>query len=161
MEYHLGICVKDSKYIADHYNYIVILAGEGDNDNNFSFSVKIFNKNESIDNNVQNIKFGDAVFFTSEKEVIIDIYDVDHMVGLEYKYLILKDIHLQYYNNNGFSVAIKNQYGDYIIKNVINKVETDLIASLYKRKLYNIYLNDIQQINSKFSNYLLLYACSY
>jgi hypothetical protein len=71
------------------------------------------------------------------------------MVGLEYKYLILKDIHLQYYNNNGFSVAIKNQYGDYIIKNVINKVETDLIASLYKRKLYNIYLNDIQQITSE------------
>lgn len=152
MEYHCGICIKESNWIVDCYNSIVILAGDR-NDHKLSFFIKIFEKEEGVNDNVKNIKFGSAVFFTAEKENIIDLFDVDCIFSQGPLALDVKGIHihLRYYSTSGLEVGIYNDvnFRSFLPKSLISDVEKKLMNSLYKGRLYKRYLNSVQNITAE------------
>lgn len=151
MEYHFGVCIKESFLIKDSYNSIVVLAGDS-TDNKLSFFVKIYDKNEGELDEAKNIKFGSAVFFTSEKENIIDIYDIDSMFNSDYGNLKFSNLRLEFNSRYGIlkvSLQDKERENVYWPQNFISDVEKDLMNSLYKGRLYNNYLSSICEFSAE------------
>lgn len=143
MEYHYGVCVKESTWGKDCCNSIVILAGDG---NRFAFFVKIFNVNEEVDNDVKNIKFGSAVFFTSEKECIVDLYNADRRV--DQLFTSFGNFDLREFGVFVFSQDKKCGYRFRKIA-VINKVEEELINALRKKLLFDSFSNSIKELTAE------------
>ena len=143
MEYHYGVCVKESTWGKDCCNSIVILAGDG---NRFAFFVKIFNVNEEVDDDVKNIKFGSAVFFTSEKECIVDLYNADRRV--DQLFTSFGNFDLREFGVFVFSQDKKCGYRFRKIA-VINKVEEELINALRKKLLFDSFSNSIKELTAE------------
>ena len=151
MEYHCGICIKENKWIANSYNSIVVVAADS-YDNKLSFFIKIFNKEENINNNVKEIKFGSAVFFTSEKESIIDLYDIDCLFNQGYNTFKAEGLCLNYNTYYGkLEIWIEDQkkFRFFLLKKIISDAEKELMNSLYKGRLYESHLNTIPQITAE------------
>lgn len=151
MKYHYGVCIKESNWIKGHSNSIVVLAGDS-NDHRLSFFVKIFDKEEEVDDNTKNIKFGNAVFFASEKENIIDLYDVDCMFNSNYSNLKFNNLYLEFNYQSGILKVLhqdKKHLNAYWPKDEISKVERELMFSLYKGRLYNTYLSSLSNITAE------------
>lgn len=151
MEYHCGICIKENNWIANSYNSIVVVAADS-YDNKLSFFIKIFNKEENINNNVKEIKFGSAVFFTSEKESIIDLYDIDCLFNQGYNTFKAEGLCLNYNTYYGkLEIWIEDQkkFRFFLLKKIISDTEKELMNSLYKGRLYESHLNTIPQITAE------------
>lgn len=151
MEYHCGICIKENNWIANSYNSIVVVAADS-YDNKLSFFIKIFNKEENINNNVKEIKFGSAVFFTSEKESIIDLYDIDCLFNQGYNTFKAEGLCLNYNTYYGkLEIWIEDQkkFRFFLFKKIISDAEKELMNSLYKGRLYESHLNTIPQITAE------------
>ena len=151
MEYHCGICIKESKWIANRYNSIVVIAVDSC-DNELSFFVKIFDKNEKVNENVKNIKFGNAVFFTSEKENIIDLYNIDSLLSQGYNSFKADGLCLNYntyYGKLDIIIEDHSKFRSYLTKKLISDVEKELMNSLYKGRLYESHLKSIPQITAE------------
>ena len=151
MEYHFGVCIKESFLIKDRYNSIVVLAGDS-NDNKLSFFVKIYDINEGELDETKNVKFGSAVFFTSEGENIIDIYDIDSLFNSEYSNLKISNFRLEFNSRYGIlkvSLQDKERENVYWPQNLISDVEKELMTSLFKGRIYNNYLSSIREFSAE------------
>ena len=146
MEYHYGVCVKESNWAKDNYNSIVILAGDS-NDNELAFFVKIFDINEEVDNNLKDIKLGCPVFFTSEKECIIDLYNVDCMFNTGCSSLNIGNLRLEKYR---VWVQDNERPNVYLPKmDVINNAEVELMNALQKKRLFDSFSNAIKEFTAE------------
>lgn len=154
MEYHCGVCIKESKWIEGRLNSIVVLAIDS-HDDKFSFFVKVFEKEEVVNGDVKNIKFGTPVFFTSEKENIIELYDIDFLFDqgvqgynpVKFEGLIIN--YDKYYGHLDVRVEDYRKFSSYSWpKTPISVLEQELMNSLYKGRLYESYLNSIPQITA-------------
>lgn len=142
MKYHCGICIKECEWKRNQYSYIVVLAGN-ENEDKFSLFVKIIEKEECA--NINAIKYGNAVFFLSDGDNIVDIYNIDEMfssrIGTRIKH---KEIHLRYSPTlEGLRVEIENR----VIK--VNKKENELMRALYKGRLYNEHFSSIPKVTAE------------
>lgn len=151
MEYHCGVCIKESKWTAERINSIVVLAGDS-HDNKLSFFIKVFEKEEEPKDNVKNIKFGSPVFFTSERENIIELYDIDCLFGQGCNSLKLEGLSLGYNKYYGYLEVRKEDYKRFSCyswdQSPISELEKKLMNSLYKGRLYESYLDSIPQITA-------------
>ena len=145
MEYHYGVCVQESTWVKDRYNSIVILAGDS-NDNELAFFVKIFNINEEVDNSIKDIKLGSAVFFTSEKECIIDLYNVDRMFNSGCSSLNIGNFMLEKYL---IRIQDKERPNVYLYADKINEAEIELMNALQKKRLFDSFSNSVKELTAE------------
>lgn len=148
MEYHYGVCIKELKYIQGHYNSIVVLAGDNNNENFWSFYVKVFDRDEGIEDSIKNIKFGNAVFFTAHNETIIEIYDVDKVFSKGGR-ITCGDYETSNYLSSKLELRHKNQHNMWI-PSQIHGAEISLMQALSKRRQYDSYLNSVPKITLEY-----------
>lgn len=143
MEYHFGICIKECKWGNNQYSYIVVLAGN-EKDNEYSLFTKIIEKDEEEKNNLNAIKYGCAVFFTSEGRDIKDLYVIDKL----YDYCGESIIRFKF---NEEPITLERCMG-WCGKGVINiaQKEKELMIALYKGRIYKKYCSSIPEFTAEY-----------